>query len=185
MKVTFVKERHRYLVYVQRDRAPDLFCHGPGYDDDLPHDVLHFVAEAELGLDGAVFGDLAAGGNAKIFIPVDKSLVARTWRRQRIRRHVLPDGRQSEELAALLHAAWRARHSDDPRIARLIPRLDALAKRWRTLQVGGSLTLEWPRAERGKRAARRASAEDGARRTARFAAPSRRGAGRAARARPS
>ena len=68
MKVTFVKKgERRYAVEVHRDRYPDLWCGSIGYDDRLPHDLLHFVAEAEFGLDGAVFGDLAMGGNARIF----------------------------------------------------------------------------------------------------------------------
>ena len=67
MKVTFTKRQRRYDVYVTRNRATDLYIRSaPGYDDWLPHDVLHFVAEAEYGLDRAVFGDLASGGNARI-----------------------------------------------------------------------------------------------------------------------
>ena len=67
MKVTFTKQQNRYDVYVSRDRATDLFIRSaPGYDDWLPHDVLHFVAEAEYGLDGGIFGDVAAGGNARM-----------------------------------------------------------------------------------------------------------------------
>ena len=88
MKITFVKKGARqYAVEVARDRYPDLWCGSIGYDDRLPHDLLHFVAEAEYGLDGGVFGDLAA--------------------------------------------------------------------RWHALQVGGSLTLEWPRPEGRKRHAPR------------------------------
>jgi hypothetical protein len=72
MKVTFVKKgAPRYAVEVTRGRYPDLWCGSIGHDDFLPHDLLHFGAEAEFGLDGAVFGDLAAGGNACIFQPTD------------------------------------------------------------------------------------------------------------------
>jgi hypothetical protein len=177
LKVTFVKTGpSRYGVRVERERWPALVCGSIGYDDHLPHDVLHFVAEAEFGLDGGVFGDLAAGGNARVFIPVDKTLVAKTWRKQRKRRTRLQDGRRSEELAATLYDAWRDRRSDDPDAERLIPLLDELAARWHALQIGGSMTLEWPRRERprvkpatarGTRGARRASAGGGARRRAR------------------
>jgi len=87
VKVTFVKKgARRYAVEVGRDRYPDLWCGSIGYDDWLPHDLLHFFAEAEYGLDGGVFGDLAAGGNARIFQPVDAKLVAKMWRKQRIAR---------------------------------------------------------------------------------------------------
>jgi hypothetical protein len=145
VRVTFTKQHRRYDVYVSRDRAPDLFIRSaPGYDDWLPHDLLHFVAEVENGLDRGVFGDLAAGGNARIFIPVDPALVAKTWRRQRIRKTRLPDGRRSEQLAAGLETGWRARTLD----ARLLERLDELAHAWHGLPEGGRLTLEWPRRER-------------------------------------
>jgi hypothetical protein len=154
MKVQFVKtSERRYGVHVERDTAPALAIFGPGYDDDLPHDLLHFVAEAEYGLDGGVFGDLAAGGNARVFVPVDAALVAKTWRKQRIKKQRLPDGRRSEELAAMLERAWKTRvYPDD--LEPIVRRLDALARRWRALQPGGRLTLEWPRPERKRHAPR-------------------------------
>jgi hypothetical protein len=145
VNVRFVKRERRYDVHVERDRAPDLFIRSaPGYDDWLPHDLLHFVAEAEGGLDGGVFGDLADGGNARVFIPVDRDLVAEVWRRQRIKKRRLADGRRSEELAGQLERQWRDR-SGAPELLTL---LDDLAGRWHALPVGGSLTLEWPRRER-------------------------------------
>jgi Transposase DDE domain len=58
----------RYGVLVQRERAVEVVMNpAPGYDEYLPHDMLHFVAEAEWKLDGAVFGQLAAGGDAGYF----------------------------------------------------------------------------------------------------------------------
>jgi len=148
MKVTFVKTgARRYAVEVERDRYPDLRCGSIGFDDRLPHDLLHFVAEAEYGLDGAIFGDLASGGNARIFMPVDRDLITKMWRKERIRRTRLPDGRRSEELAGELATGWRAR-TLSPKLQR---HLDDLAARWQALQVGGSLTLEWPRPEGRKR----------------------------------
>jgi hypothetical protein len=144
MKVTFAKKSsRRYAVEVDRDRYPDLWCGTIGYDDWLPRDLLHFVAEAEFGLDGAVFGDLAAGGNARIFQAFDQDLTTKLWRKQRIRRTRLPEGRRSEELAWELERGWRARRLPPE----LQQKLDDLAEQWHALQVGGSLTLEWPRQE--------------------------------------
>lgn len=148
MKVSFSKTGpRRYSVYVSRERAPDLRCGSIGYDDRLPHDLLHFVAEAEYGLDGGIFGDLASGGNARIFMPADRDLIVKLWRKERIRRTRLPDGRRSEQLAWQLHEGWR-RRTLSPELQR---KLDDLAARWQALQVGGSLTLEWPRPEGRKR----------------------------------
>jgi hypothetical protein len=148
VKITFVKKGpRRYAVEVRRDRYPDLWCGSIGYDDQLPHDLLHFVGEANFGLDGGVFGDLAAGGNARIFQSFDPELTAKLWRKQRIRRTRLPDGRRSEQLAAQLEQGWHARTLDPG----LQQKLDDFAARWQALQVGGSLTLEWPRPEGRKR----------------------------------
>jgi len=153
MKVTFVKTgERRYRLDVTRDRAPGLWVGSIGYDDYLPHDLLHFVAEAEFGLDGGIFGDLATGGNARNFMPLDKKLIAKMWRAKRRKRTRLPDGRRSEELAWMLENAWR-RHSSgkpvgDPALERLLPMLDELAERWHALRVGESMTLAWPRPER-------------------------------------
>jgi hypothetical protein len=169
VRVTFVKTgSRRYAVEVERERYPDLRRGSIGFDEHLPHILLLFVAEAEFGLDGGIFGDLASGGNARIFMPVDEALVAKMWRKQRMHKTRFPDGRRSEELAARLERVRRTRRSSDPRVELLLPKLDELARRWHALQVGGSLTLEWPRAERGRHGARRANVGATARRTARF-----------------
>lgn len=169
MKVGFVKtDQRRYGVVVHREKAPPLWMYGPGYDDNLPHDLLHFVAEAEFGLDRAVFGDLAAGGNAKLFRPFDRDAIRKIWRHKRIHKVVLPEGTRSERLAGLLEVAWKAHHAGRPlpagwsdrvaaagvageRIDDLLPRLDELAAQWRALPPGGELALEWPRPEGRRR----------------------------------
>ncbi len=166
MQVSFEKTgARRYGVLVNRERASKLVMDpAPGYDDYLPHDLLHFVAEAEWKLNGAVFGQLAAGGDAGTFRPVDPSLVARAMR-DRKRRAGKPKGRRSEVLAHILEHAWNARHGREPlpadwkeqlesarvlgeRLERVVDRLDELAERWHSLRVGEQLTLEWPLPER-------------------------------------
>jgi hypothetical protein len=110
MRVTFRKTGlRRYGVWVERERGPALMGDpAPGFDEFLPHDRLHFVAEAERGLDGAVFGPLAAG-HAGSFWPVDQALVRKAMRRRKKTR-VRPRGRRSELLAAILERAWNAKH---------------------------------------------------------------------------
>ena len=39
----------------------------PGFDALMPHDLLHFIVEKELGLRKGIFGQLAAGGTAGTF----------------------------------------------------------------------------------------------------------------------
>ncbi len=77
----------------------------PGYDDFLPHDLVHFVAEAEWGLDGAIFGQLAAGGDPGLFLPVEEELRDKWLRSRKLRRKEHSRGRRSEALAAVLDAA--------------------------------------------------------------------------------
>jgi hypothetical protein len=159
----------RYGVFVERDNAPAMMMHpAPGFDDYLPHDILHFVAEAEWGLDGAVFGQLAAGGDAGTFWPVDQQLVSK-WMRRRKQLRKRPRergrGRRSELLAGVLECAWNARPGraplpedwkerlaaarvDTKRLEAVVASLDDLADRWHSLRAGESIALEWPRAER-------------------------------------
>jgi hypothetical protein len=169
MQVSFTKTgARRYGVLVERERASEVVMDpAPGYHDYLPHDLLHFVAEAEWKLNGAVFGQLAAGGDAGTFRPVDQSLVARAMRdrKRRKRRAGKPKGRRSEVLAHILEQAWNARRGNEPlpddwrvqlesarvsheRLEGVVDRLDELAERWHSLPVGERLTLEWPVPER-------------------------------------
>ena len=60
--------QRRYAVEVERDDHVKLEMNpAPGYDPVAPHDLLHLVAEANLGLTTAVFGQLASGGDASAF----------------------------------------------------------------------------------------------------------------------
>jgi hypothetical protein len=176
MRVTFTKTgERRYGVTVRRELKHDVAINpAPGYHDYLPHDLLHFVAEAEWKLDGAVFGQLAAGGDAGIFIPVDHALIPRAMRdRKRARRREgRPRGRRSEVLTDLLETAWTARQRSAPparswddrlaaarvtheRLTRVLDQLDEMADEWHGLRVGESITLDWPRRERHGRPRRR------------------------------
>src|SRR5919201_2808762 len=147
----------RYAVHVDRELAPAVAASpAPGYDDYLPHVLLHFVAEAEWGLDGAVFGQLAVGGDPGIFLPVDRELVPEWVRRRKLRRKAKPKGRRSELLAYGLESAWNARRGRRPlpddwddllaaarvdrdELARVAASLDELAERWHNLRVGEDL----------------------------------------------
>ena len=63
--------QRRYAIQATRPRLPDVVMSpAAGYDPLMPHDLMHLVVEAQLGLDGGVFGQLAAGGNAGTFHPI-------------------------------------------------------------------------------------------------------------------
>ena len=69
MKVHFIRSgERRYSMRIEREGAPALVMDpAPGFDPDLPHDMVHFVVEAALGLKAGVFGQIAAGGDAGSF----------------------------------------------------------------------------------------------------------------------
>ncbi len=69
MDVTFARTaKRRYAVEVARTNAPDVVMHpAPGYDDHVPHDLVHFFVETHWGLRDGVYGMLAVGGDAHTF----------------------------------------------------------------------------------------------------------------------
>jgi hypothetical protein len=69
MLVTFVRTgERRYAVRATVEGGPDMEMNpAPGYDPLMPHDLQHFIVERALGIDGAIFGQLAAGGTAGTF----------------------------------------------------------------------------------------------------------------------
>jgi len=165
MEVTFTKAAgRRYVMTVVRERGPRLAPrYGPGYDDHLPHDAVHFLVEAEARLSSGVFGQIAAGQN-NIFWPADPRTQRRQARREAKRASSAAeraDTARSEELASVCQPLWelRAGHRralplwfsrvtpgtlDSPLIDRILGRLEEFAAGWQALPAGGSITLSWP-----------------------------------------
>jgi hypothetical protein len=161
----------RYAVVVSlAGEPPRSMDPAPGYDDDIPHDLVHYVVEAELGLGTGVYGRAARGAGTFVTTAErDRSPRerARAQRKQQKRERALgavdtghgADMAQSERLAALCDVAWRRKHGQAPDpvrpapaprredaadIERVVSRLDSLAPLWRALPVGGELVFEWP-----------------------------------------
>jgi hypothetical protein len=165
LNVSFIRSGpHRYGVAVERDAATNLQMHpAPGYDDWLPHDLVHFLVEREAGLKDRIFGQLAAGGDAHTFIPSEdqrtRRWVRRTERRNRATGH---DIGRSEDLAYAALVIWKARAAGHrltkqfaeatmAEVEGLVPALDEAAHDWHGLAVGESLTFDWPWPERARR----------------------------------
>ena len=95
MVVVFRRTRERgYAVEARRSAFPDVQMNpAPGYDERIPHDLMHMVVEAQLGLRHAIFGQLAAGGDAGTFHPI---FTQHETSRQisRVRTHVKERGRK-------------------------------------------------------------------------------------------
>ena len=110
----------RYAVEVKRPPFRDMEMNpAPGYDQFIPHDLMHLVVEAELGLDHAIYGQLASGGDAGTFRPTfnadeKTSEIARTRRRSKTRgakllQHGRDDCAQSERATYICWQEWLAR----------------------------------------------------------------------------
>lgn len=70
MKVEFQKTgQRRYAIGILRDGLPKLEMNpAPGFDELMPHDMLHFLVEQEFGLRNAIFGQVATGGTSGTFM---------------------------------------------------------------------------------------------------------------------
>jgi len=95
MIVVFRRTGQRgYAVEARRSGFPDLEMNpAPGYDQLIPHDLMHMVVEAQLGISRAVFGQLASGGDAGTFHPVFRNN-EKTREIARVRTHVKDRGKK-------------------------------------------------------------------------------------------
>jgi hypothetical protein len=164
----------RYAVIVsvpdQPTRAADP---APGYDDDIPHDLVHYVVEAELRLTNGVYGRAARGAGTFVALTEQDATPRRRMREQRKQQRrertlrsrggdPADEMATSERIAAVSDVAWRRKagqHADALRVPpalrpddvvsveRVVARLDALAPAWRALPLGGELVFEWPSVE--------------------------------------
>ena len=162
--------RRYAVVVIVAGQPPRAMDPAPGYDDDIPHDLVHYVVEAELALTNGVYGRAERGAGtftstAEDGVPPRER--ARQRRKQQRRERALAgqdarnaaDMAQSERLAALCDVVWRRKHGQHPdparsaptaptedvaNIERVVSRLDAIAPLWRALPVGGEIVFEWP-----------------------------------------
>lgn len=174
MHVSFKRTgERRYAVVVEVPGRPSFAADpAPGYDPDIPHDLVHYVVEAALGLTHGVYGRAARGAGTFLTTaehdgrPRER---ARQLRKQRRRERALraqgsaeSELVTSERLAALCDVAWRRRAGQRPDplraapvllaedaapVERVVAVLARLAPAWRSLPVGGQLAFEWPRLE--------------------------------------
>jgi hypothetical protein len=160
--------QRRYAVEALRPGLPVLEMNpAPGYDRLIPHDMMHLVVEAQLGLTGGIFGQLAAGGNAGTFrLPVKSDEGSRKITRARKRetkrgKRLLKDGKdeclQSERATYICWQEWRARSASgevkntaataefgQTKLDEICNHLDELSSHWSSLDVGQSVTVSWP-----------------------------------------
>jgi hypothetical protein len=172
MQVVFRRTgERRYAVIVRVPGYPEQGLDpAPGYDDHIPHDLVHYVVEAELGLQAGVYGRAARGGGTFIRA-AHADMSARDRARQRRKQKRLEQSlganvgnelemASSERLAGICDVHWRRRHGQRPdpgrtfhdelsredaeRVKRVVDRLDELAPLWKALPVHGELAFQWP-----------------------------------------
>jgi hypothetical protein len=162
MRVVFTKGAGKsYAIAVHRETGAALAPrNGPGGHPYLPHDLVHFLVEAETGIKLGVYGRLAVGDNG-LFWPADPTERAKAARRRKSKGvesspRAKADMIRSEELAGIAVHVWETRHGHvrelpvhvttrevPPVVDRIVSRFDDYADRWHALPVGGSLTLTW------------------------------------------
>lgn len=153
LQVTFTRTGdRRYRVSVEGSGVtPSYMDPAPGYDPRLPHDMAHFIVENELGIKGGVFGQVAAGGTAGTFIPLDDDKRRRIRRRgKRIATSNKKDAALSEQLIFIAFQVWQNKAEVGSfkgvaakDITRVVREFEAASAIWSKLDVGESMTLVW------------------------------------------
>lgn len=155
MNVTFTRTaERRYRVSVEGPGVVSSWMEpAPGYDDRLPHDMAHFVVENELGITGAIFGQLAAGGHAGTFHPNDERAGRKVAKRgKRLAATNRGDAMLSEKVIFLSCQTWNngdlsavtpVEGVSAVDIKRVCRAFDAVSTIWSKLAVGESMTLVW------------------------------------------
>jgi hypothetical protein len=128
----------------------------------MPHDMMHLVVEAQLGLTRGVFGQLAAGGNAGTFrLSVERDQSSRQITRARKRvttrgKNLLKVGRdecaQSERATYICLQEWRGQSAgatkllniSQSKLDEICEHLDQLSSHWSNLEIGQSMAVAWP-----------------------------------------
>jgi len=108
----------RYTVVAKRAEMPDVEMDpAPGYRELIPHDLMHLVIEAKLGLARGIFGQLAAGaGTFRLRVTSDESSRNVNRLRKKLKKRgdkVMRQGRddclESERAVHICWQAWLAR----------------------------------------------------------------------------
>lgn len=156
MHVTFTRvDNHRYAGRVERTKGGVFVMdQGPGGGEDIPHDLVHLVVEAEFGIVNGIFGQVDAGG-AGLFHP-ERIETERKARRRgtRLAREHGADALRSERLVYLCMRARRGEPVDEivrsrepdvslSELDRVARRVEEIARRWHGLAVGESIALLW------------------------------------------
>lgn len=125
MEVEFKKTgERRYGVYIRRENSANLEMNpAPGFDELMPHDLLHFLVEQEFDLQNGIFGQIAKGGTAGTFHQTadeksnnraDSRLRKKTARRgEKLLKDNLDDCAKSERATYVCLHDWFSNSTDE------------------------------------------------------------------------
>ncbi|MFD5578620.1 hypothetical protein [Streptomyces pseudogriseolus] len=152
MEMSFRKlPDNRHEILVRREKGPDVRLPALPAGPSMPHDLVHAVVETVLGIDDGFWGAIARGATFQGFELVTPG------RHRRSGLKVLRRGGDAVMAAELrvnwAYRAWRGLSTegrgvgraplDAEALARTGPRLDAAARRWAAVPVGGELLWRW------------------------------------------
>jgi hypothetical protein len=135
VQVTFVKGQDgRFCRWTARRSKRRTTTGGMGVGHrQLPHDLIQFAIESELGIGDGFWGSIEQGATFKSLDRKRTEAGKAVVRRNR-------DGLDRAEAVANDHARRWAEGEPTP----LAPTLDDLHRRWLALPDGASLDLDWP-----------------------------------------
>ena len=168
MRVTFPRlpDHERAWALVERDDGVVYRLYGGTAGPRLPHDIMHLVAERELGISGGIWASIAAGvvfdsmhhvsGRRPPHAAERSKALLRDFREQGLRAELLADLVSSaatldtmtldkiKRLSAAKLAVLPDADVDPVVIAVAARALQVEAARWARLRVGEELSYDWP-----------------------------------------
>lgn len=158
MQVIFERvDDRRYRIGITRNGRDDVGAdvpirNAPGHAD-VPHDLVHFVVEEQVGLRLGIYGQVGAGGDCGGFFspsPGDRRPATDAKRSTRVGRAGRSDVATSERLAGLAASGVLegidGSGPDSAVRAAINQRLAEVLDQWRKTRPGGHLVLTWPEA---------------------------------------
>lgn len=151
MRLEFTRHGDRFDLVVTGTKGPDLILQDHDTGRTLPHDLVHAVVERALGIEDGFCGALARGATFKGFQRVVPA---------RHQRSGLKTLRRSADrvLAAELKVNWAVRawegrdisgpgvggpQLSEPELRVAVAVIEEAARRWRALDDGDVLVIDW------------------------------------------
>jgi len=163
MQVKFLRvaDHERSIAVVTRDDGVTYHFHGGPVSVALPHDIVHYAVEDELGIADGIWGAIAGGvvfssmthvsGRRPPHAAERSAELIRTYRQSLQRAELIggvvervADGRLAVRSLPEAFASQADGGPGTEAVLRAARRLRAEATRWAACPVGGQLAFDWP-----------------------------------------